>query len=99
MAAEFDSQSMDVLVRHDDDLKVEGRRIKSAEELTLLEARCQIQLFEHPEAVRGRQSVISKCQFKSHGTQEKSIGLEILICGEAFIYLPEGTRLHIRKHM
>lgn len=72
MAAEFDSLSMDVLVRHDDDLKVQGRRIKSAEELTLLEARCQIQLFEHPEAVSGRQSVISKYQFnlnQSHGTQ------------------------------
>ena len=51
MAAGFDAGSMDALVRHED-LKVEGRRIKSAEELSLIEARCQIQLFDHREAVR-----------------------------------------------
>ena len=51
MAAELDSSSEDVLVLRDEQLAVEGRGIKGAEELTLLEARCQIQLFDHPGVV------------------------------------------------
>lgn len=52
MAAQLDASSADVLVTRTEELAVEGRRIKSAEEMTLLEARCQVQLFENPGAVR-----------------------------------------------
>ena len=52
MAAQLEASSAGVLVARTEELAVEGRRIKSAEEMTLLEARCQVQLFENPGAVR-----------------------------------------------
>ena len=45
------AHSAPVLVEREE-LAVEGRRIRSTEEMTLLEACCQVQLFEHPGAVR-----------------------------------------------
>ena len=45
------ARSAPVLVEREE-LAVEGRRIRSTEEMTSLEACCQVQLFEHPGAVR-----------------------------------------------